>query len=223
MSFSTGSLPIHFGARLVKQGFFSFALLLALLSCGAPAQAQPDTTRPTVTVASSSSDEEGARLSHLPTPLTGQVFDAGGMGALLTVRLYRARNGGYERWSDGGWVDIAAVDSHWTGTVTPTSANNTYNWSVEVPWPTGADLPPDTYTIGVSAIDNAGNRTNVHRTFIVEEPDTTPPTVAVDGSSSDQEGALLASLPTPLSGLVFDAGGISEPLTVRLYRYSNPK
>ena len=197
-------------------------LLLALWSFSASAQAQPDTTKPTVSL---HGDADGATLWHLPAPLTGEVFDAGGMvlgaSGQLTVRLYRNHSDSWQRWAQNGWVDIAAVDSHWSATVTATAKTGTYHWSADVPWPTGANLPPGNYVMGISAIDLAGNRTDAHRTVVIEEVDTTPPTVYVNSSSSDEEGARLSHLPWPLGGEVFDEGGMGGLLTVRFYRYTN--
>ena len=87
------------------------------------------------------------------------------LGALYTNR--------WERWANEGWIDLFARDSHWTATVSAVG-DGAFNWSANVPWPSGDNLPPNNYIIGVSAIDDAGNRTNVHRTFIVEEPAPTP-------------------------------------------------
>ena len=215
--------PSRFSSRLVRQGVNGLGwLLVFLLFSASNVQAQSDATGPAISL---NAADGTTNFSSLPSPLAGEVFDAGGMNTgasgLLTLRLYRNRSGSWERWAQNGWVDIAAIDSHWVATVTPTNTNGIYRWSADVPWPTGANLPYGDYVLGVSAIDNAGNRTNIHRSVLIKAPDTTPPTVEVNGSSSAEEGARLPHLPRPLVGRVFDEGGMGGLLTVRVYRYRN--
>ena len=168
------------------------------------ATAQSDTTNPAIAL---DSDANGTTLSRLPSPLTGTVFDAGGMGNLLTVRFYRNRSGSYERWTGSAWVDIAAGDSHWEATVTPTGTDNTYHWSADVPWPTGGNLPRGAYTIGITAADNASNRSTIHRNVTIGEPDTTAPALTI---VSPAHGEVVENGPghfESISGTVNDGSG----------------
>ena len=168
------------------------------------ATAQSDTTNPAIAL---DSDANGTTLSRLPSPLTGTVFDAGGMGNLLTVRFYRNRSGSYERWTGSAWVDIAAGDSHWEATVTPTGTDNTYYWSADVPWPTGGNLPRGAYTIGITAVDNASNRSTIHRNVTIGEPDTTAPALTI---VSPAHGEVVENGPghfESISGTVNDGSG----------------
>ena len=88
---------LRFCQRLVKQGVLWF--LVALLALLAPvAQAQSDTTVPAITL---NAADGSTNFTSLPSPLTGSVFDAGGMGGLVTVRFYRNHNGTWERWAAG--------------------------------------------------------------------------------------------------------------------------
>ncbi len=206
-SFRVGSLLAR-RSRLVKQGVaWLLFLLLTLFWCGG-AHAQGDTTPPAI----SFHNAEGTpSFTSLPTPLSGTVFDAGGMGG-LTARLMRAPNGTLEFWNGSAWT---TNDKYWLIQVTPSGAAGNYNWSVSISWPTGANLPPDRYVVHVSGSDSAGNSAASERDMIVAPPDTTRPAIALNAADGT---TTFTSLPSPLSGTVFDAGGMGGMLSARLMR-----
>ena len=187
--------------------------LVALLALLAPvAQAQSDTTVPAITL---NAADGSTNFTSLPSPLTGSVFDAGGMGGLVTVRFYRNYNGISERWAAGGWIGIAAWDSHWSASVTATGVAGNSNWSANVPWPTGTNLPRGAYVIGITAIDNAGNRSDISRNVTIGPADTTPPALAITAPVHGQIIDDLQGL-NGISGTVNDGDG-SGVASVQLY------
>ena len=100
----------------------------------------------------------------------------------------------------GGWIGIAAWDSH---------------WSANVPWPTGTNLPRGAYVIGITAIDNAGNRSDISRNVTIGPADTTPPALAITAPVHGQIIDDLQGL-NGISGTVNDGDG-SGVASVQLY------
>ncbi len=135
-----------------------------------PAQAQSDTTAPAIML---NAPDGSTTFRAFPTPLVGTVYDAGGMGGLLAVQLLRNHSGAYQWWNGTSWGGYAS----WMASVTPAGTGGDYNWSADIPWPTGADSHRGSYLIAITAFDNAHNRSDIHRTVIIGEPDTTAPTI----------------------------------------------
>lgn len=176
----------------------ALALTLAVLS---GAQAQSDTTCPAISL---NATDGSTTFTGLPTPLVGTVFDAGGMGQLLAVRLSRNHTGTREFWDGNNWT---GNDPYWMASVSPAGAPGDYNWSVNVPWPTGDKLPRGNYTLHVSAFDNANNRSDILRTVTIGAPDTTAPALAI---SSPAHGELIDNAQrglTTITGTVNDGAG----------------
>ena len=192
--------------RLVRQGAARLALLVLTLILGAgSALGQSDTTRPAISL---NAADGSTTLRSLPAPLRGTVYDAGGMGGLLAVRFYRNHNGNAERWTGSAWADAYSPDAYWMATVTASGNAGTYNWSANVPWPSGANLPAGTYNLGITAVDNANNRSDIGRTVVIGAPDTTAPALQVQTPVS---GALvdIADQDFPvITGTVNDGDGV---------------
>ena len=184
-----------------------------MLLCGlGQAHAQSDTTRPAIGL----SDASGATtFSVLPSPLRGTVFDAGGMGQLW-VSLSRNHSGANQWWNGSAWSSSAA---NFKANIGPADASHTSAWSVSATWPTGANLPRGTYTIGATAYDAAGNRADIARLVNIGAPDAVPPAVTIVSPVNEalvdtSVGALSAITGTANDG---DGAGVAY-VVVRLSR-----
>ncbi len=190
-------------SRLVRQGAMWVLCALVLLGW-TRAQAQSDTTPPAISLYNA---EGGTTFSSFPTPLAGTVYDAGGLSAPLQIRLYRSHKGYWERWAGASWVDIAAWDSHWTTSLEPSGEAGTYNWNANVPWPIGDNLPDGLYTLGVTAVDNAGNRPTIHRTVAIGAPDATAPVVTIATPAYGELFDNVTHRLQAINGTIDDGGG----------------
>ena len=192
----------------------AFRLMMLALLVASAAHAQTDTTPPAVTL---NSAQGTTTFSELPSPLAGQVFDAGGMGN-LTVSLSRTYNGFSEFWNGSAWV--SAGPPRWTATLGAPGANHTRTWSVAPTWPSGSNLPRGAYLLRVTAQDAAGNHADTLRSVNIGAADETAPTIsflsptdeflldtsqgtlsAISGKSSDGDGAGVSVVTVRISRL----------------------
>ena len=158
------------------------------------ARAQTDTTRPAICCFDA---QGGTTFTSLPSPLTGQLFDAGGaQGLWMSVQLVRTHAQGMQWWNGTAWVSSQAYS---IAVIDPAGADHTYSWSTNVSWPSGADLPRGAYHLYLFAMDAASNSSFVDRTVIIGAPDTTPPTVSVTTPAAN---ALIDSAQQGLNSII---------------------
>ena len=107
----------------------------------------------------------------------------GQKGQQVLIDLSRNHTGTIEYWNGSVW---GSYPTTWfVPSVSPSGEMGTYNWSVNIPWPSGANLPRGTYTFHIKAYDNANNRSDIFRSIIIGTPDTKAPAVTIDAPANN--------------------------------------
>ena len=175
-----------------------------------------DSTAPTLAINGAS----GASWSALPTPLSGTLADAGGLHFVngVQLRLTRGYTGTTQWWNGAAWTNS---DAFWTASLGAPDAQGVSAWSLDVPWPSGADLHEGAYSLSARGWDSSGNRADVYVAVKIGASDVSAPTVVI---STPADGTYLDSASAPLgtiSGSATDGGSGVSYVIVRINRSWN--
>jgi CSLREA domain-containing protein len=161
----------------------------------------PDTTAPTVTIASPVRNS-----TAVPSAITGTASDDRGVQRVL-VTLRRGKDGYY-------WNGTAFVSSSFYLSTNYTGAT-TSNWSVTNTLPTAGQLSEDTFLVAAYATDRAGNNSSTVTSFFTLY---IAPTVDV---TTPAHNSTVSTLPN-ISGTASDSSGV-QSVQVSLMRSSDSK